>query len=311
MSMEGTEKRYTFRQITDELHKELGSKSDIENFYQDRNKDFNKILDGLQIDSILMKNDDNQYSFDIYQAEIVKAYFTTDSSKNSLISKLKNGKLDEITIEERSSFLEHTIERLKKIKVDDDFNDDSYITNIENIYSETIVAKENIDTIMSAIKRSLDSSLNQVLKPQEALGLIPMFFPDEYFDSFHNGNYYDDRVSEIDSILEEYPHVSRKRKEILSEVRDIDFLDSLDDAALHDIIDSRDDQELIFDKEEFSQKYESLSQRIVTLVGEAIRDWEFEMKCYPFIKEYLAYKLKVRPEDISFKKIAHFYEIHR
>lgn len=103
-------------EIYDERNKDVREENlpDKSNFVGDETKKLKSILRNLSIDLDKFKVDKGTYEVPMLTAEVFKQYLLEDSSKGGFISKIKNGMLYKITVDEKLVFIEKVIAGLKK-----------------------------------------------------------------------------------------------------------------------------------------------------------------------------------------------------
>ena len=124
------------KKVGRELFKDEMQDKPYQNYSNECTKKLRDICKVLDCDLEEFKNDKGRFEIPIAVAEIFKVYLLDKSGKGSFISKLRNGKLSDITFEEKRDFIE-------KIKI-----------NLKDKYKNDELKKE-IDIEVEEISRAL------------------------------------------------------------------------------------------------------------------------------------------------------------
>lgn len=115
------------------------------NFAKDQDRDIKKICNALDIDLMKYKYKENEYRIPYVLGEILKAYLMMDSENGSTISKIKNGKINKVTIGEKIQLIKEMIKFLEKNNTDSDLK--IVVKYLHEKYLVEAVAEEELKKI--------------------------------------------------------------------------------------------------------------------------------------------------------------------
>lgn len=125
------------KKVGRELFKDEMQDKPYKNYSDECTKKLRDICKVLNSDLEEFKNDKGTFDLPISVAEIFKVYLLEKSGKGSFISKLRNGKLSDITFEEKRDFIEKIKINLKRKYKDDKLKKDIDI-EVEEISRELL-----------------------------------------------------------------------------------------------------------------------------------------------------------------------------
>lgn len=177
-------KTVSLNEILMELYveKEGGDKSTADspykNFVKDNTKKLKDIFKAMGCDIEQFKNEKDRYDLPIVVAEVFKVYISEESSKGSYISKLKNKKFLDITIEEKVDFINKIIDKIKE-KYKDDNNKTQVYKELEDLQNTWIAEANYSEDVKKEILETeiytnliIESAMIQVGSISELDGLI-------------------------------------------------------------------------------------------------------------------------------------------
>lgn len=173
-----------YEEINGENLKVIDKKDEIyENFPKDTKKKLRRIFSVIDSDINQFKNNNNRYDLPIIIAEIVKVYLSTDSKKGSLISKIKNNKLDKITLEEKIDFIQK-IEDVIDIKYKDILSDNIIYDELKLLIEKwkeeakfNWIVKKKTKEIQVDLNLLIDKEIEKVSSIDELDGIITIENP--------------------------------------------------------------------------------------------------------------------------------------
>lgn len=147
------------------------NENNYENFRKDNTKKLKKILSEMGVD-ILNYKIENNYEIPEFIGDIFKIYLTDDSAKNTFISKIINGKIKDISDEEKKNFIRRAIKILKETgKYDKDFLIDLELCmSIEIINGVNL--RNDIDFIIKNSSNLIKSRCERILELNEKIGFL-------------------------------------------------------------------------------------------------------------------------------------------
>lgn len=115
------EKNYSLNEIIKEMYMKKENIKEIKdyhitihkNFKDEKIKDLKKICNTLDIDIDSFKDKKGNYNIPILVRAVIEEYLTAEGKKGSLISKLRSGKIEEITPVEKKEFIEGLMESVR------------------------------------------------------------------------------------------------------------------------------------------------------------------------------------------------------
>ena len=177
------------------------------NFVKDNTKKLKETFNAIKCDIEQFKNGKDRYDLPIVVAEIFKIYLTEESGKGSYISKLKNRRFLDITIEEKVDFINKVTDRLREI-YKGDIDEQKVHRELEDLhrrwlgeanYSEEVKAKI-LDTELCT-NLLIESAMIHVGSISELDGLITVnnekLYADIEEDMF-------EKINEVDNVKTSY-----------------------------------------------------------------------------------------------------------
>ncbi|UZP04717.1 hypothetical protein JW813_06820 [Clostridium botulinum] len=170
-----------------ELFKDEMQDKPYKNYSDECTKKLRDICKVLNSDLEEFKNDKGTFDLPIVVAEIFKAYLLEKSGKGSFISKLRNGKLSDITFEEKRDFIGKIKINLKEKYKDDELNKDIDI-EVEEIsrallheakYSEKV--KDIIATTQFFSNLLIEASIVKLSGINELEGFVSVNNPNKSY----------------------------------------------------------------------------------------------------------------------------------
>ena len=133
-----------------ELFKGEMQDTKYKNYFKDSREKLNKICLALNCDLEDFKNDHGTFDLPILVAEIFKVYLLEKSSKGSFISKLRSGKLSDVTFEEKVDFINKVKVNLKEKYNSDEMNKeiDSEVEEIFSVLLDKAKYGEKVEEII-------------------------------------------------------------------------------------------------------------------------------------------------------------------
>lgn len=137
-----TEKTVSLNEIFMEVYEKKSDVKDVKtadslykSFVKDNTKKLKEIFKAIGCDIEEFKNDKDRYDLPIVVAEIFKLYITENSGKGSYISKLKNKKFTDITIDEKVDFIDKIKDKIKE-RYKNDINETDIYRELEDLYEQ-------------------------------------------------------------------------------------------------------------------------------------------------------------------------------